>query len=437
MTLTTQGAPRRSPSPLDALNYYQATAHPYAPFLALEGDLSVDAIVIGAGFTGLSAALELRAKGMTVAVLEAQTIGWGATGRNGGQICTGYSPGMEKFEKALGRADAQVCFDIAEEAKALLVSRIQRFAIDCDLTWGYLVAAARPGQLKGLEEEQAQLRSYGYDKTSILTKAEFEQRVGSKIYHGALADRGAGHFHPLNYAIGLAEAARKAGAQIFEHTPALAVEDGAPAKVRTPRGTVTAKAVIVACNAYLGRLLPEAASKIMPVASYVVATEQMDAARAATIMRTRDAVADANFVVDYFRMTVDNRLLFGGRCSYSGIDPKDLAANMRPRILKVFPQLGDVKIDYAWGGYIAITHNRLPDARRIGKAIYYTQGYSGQGVVLSNIFGKMMAEAVAGEASRFDIFSKIRHAPFPGGAMLRRPALTLGMLYYRVRDLVS
>jgi gamma-glutamylputrescine oxidase len=424
-------------SPLDAPNYYQATARPYAAFPPLDGSLTVDAVVIGAGFTGLSAALELRAKGMRVAVLEALTIGWGASGRNGGQVCTGYSPGMDKFEKVLGRPEAQVCFDIAEEAKALLISRIERHAIDCDLTWGYLVAAPRPGQMKHLEEWREELLSYGYDKTAILSKAQLEERVGSRLYHGALEDRGAGHLHPLNYAIGLAEAARAAGVLIFERTPALSIVDGTPATVRTSRGNVTAKAVIVACNAYIGALLPAVASRIMPVASYVIATEPMDAARASTVLRSRDAVADANFVVDYFRMTKDNRLIFGGRCSYSGIDPKDLAANMRPRVLKVFPQLGDIRIDYAWGGHIAITHNRLPDARRHGKAIYYTQGYSGQGVVLSGIFGKMMAEAVAGDASRFDLFSRIRHAPFPGGPLLRRPALTVGMLYYRMRDLLS
>jgi gamma-glutamylputrescine oxidase len=438
MSHAVNGKAKAAPaSPLDAPNYYQATAHPYAPFPPLDGSLTVDAVVIGAGFTGLSAALELRARGMRVVVLEAGAIAWGASGRNGGQVCTGYSPGMDKFEKVLGRADAQKCFDIAEEAKALLVSRIERHAIDCDLTWGYLVAAPRPGQLKHLEEWREELQSYGYGKTAMLSKAELEERVGSRLYCGALSDRGAGHLHPLNYAIGLAEAARAAGVMIHEHTAALSIVDGSPATVRTARGNVTAKAVILACNAYIGDLLPAIASRIMPVASYVIATEPMDAARASTVMRTRDAVADANFVVDYFRMTKDNRLIFGGRCSYSGIDPKDLAANMRPRVLKVFPQLGDIGIDYAWGGHIAITHNRLPDARRHGKAVYYTQGYSGQGVVLSGIFGKMMAEAVAGEAGRFDLFSKIRHAPFPGGPMLRRPALTVGMLYYRMRDLLS
>ena len=425
---------------LDAETWYRASLGAEVPaWPALAGDLEVDVAVIGAGFTGLSAALELAAAGARVAVLEGHVVGWGASGRNGGQVCTAYSVEMAAFEKHLGRAGAQAVFDISEEAKRLLVQRCEAFGIDCELVWGYLICANKPSQMETLAEWAEELASYGYDRCRIIDKATLEaEHLGTTVYHGALVDPGAGHIHPLKYAYGLARAAAGAGALIHEHTPVLEVEEGRRITLRTPGGRVTAERLVIAANAYLGRLYPAIARRILPVASYIIATEPLGEARARALIPRNEAVADANFVVDYFRLTPDHRLLFGGRCSYSGWHPRDLAGFMRPRMLRVFPQLKDVRIDFAWGGHIAITMNRMPDAGVIGRHrnIWYAQGYSGQGVTLSGMMGKLIADHMLGRDERFELFARIPHMPFPGG-IFRRPAHALGMLYYRLRDALA
>ena len=426
----------RTAGPLDAVSYYRATATPYAPLPAFIGDHRVDVAVIGAGYTGLSAALALAEQGFKVAVLDQGPVGWGASGRNGGQICTGYSPGMQPLEQRLGRADAQICFDIAEAGKALIHQRVAAHAIQCDLAKGHLICAPKPAHMAMLAHERDDLESYGYKAMTLLSRIELHERVATPLYHGGLLDHGGGHLHPLNYAIGLAQAVIRAGGVIYENSRVKLIKAGPRALIRGETGTLHADHVVVACNAYLGRLVPRLASRIMPVASYVIATAPLGEERASALIRHGEAAADANFVVDYFRLTADHRLIFGGRCSYSGIHPRDIATSMRPRLARVFPQLLTTPIDFAWGGHIAITSNRLPDAGRIDGNIYYAQGYSGQGVALTQIFGQIIAEAIVGQASRLDIFSRIKHASFPGGPVAR-PALTLGMLYYRIRDLLA
>ena len=425
-------------SSLDRTTYYAATAN--RRILASDAaDLPdrVDVGVIGAGFTGLSAALELALKGRKVAVFDSGPVGWGATGRNGGQVCTGYSPGMAGFEKQLGPGDAQICFDVAEQGKRLIEARIKDYGIDCDLVWGFLHAAARPSHMTGLAEHMEELEKYGADGCTLLSSDELASKLGSTAYHGALLERDAGHIHSLNYALGLADAVISNGGRIFENTAVTSVEGGSsPALKLASGGTVGCRQVVVACNAYLGTLVPGLNHRVMPVASYVVASEPLGADRARSLIRDNEAVSDSNYVVDYFRLTADHRLLFGGRCSYSGIHPRDLAASMRPRVLRIFPQLADVKMQYAWGGHIGITYNRLPNVGRSEGSIYYAHGFSGQGVVLSGMLGKVLADAICGDSEQFDIFARIRHLAFPGG-VLRRPALTLGMLYYRIRDLLS
>ncbi|WP_051929179.1 FAD-binding oxidoreductase [Thermopetrobacter sp. TC1] len=426
---------------LDALTWYRATLGEAPSHAPLRKDLRVDVAIIGAGLTGLSAALDLAEQGVRTAVLEAGPIGWGATGRNGGQICTGYTVSMKSFEKHLGRHGAQETFAISEEAKALIRERCEKYDIDCALAWGYLICANKPSQMDDLKEWAEELAAYGYDRCRIIDKATLEaEHLGSRVYHGALVDPGAGHFHPLKYAYGLARAAEEAGARIFEHSPVLEVEEERDGGIvlSCAEGHVRCDHLIIAANAYLGRLFPRLARRILPVASYVIATEPLGEERARGLIKRNEAVADANFVVDYFRLTPDHRLLFGGRCSYTGWHPKDLAAFMRPRMLRVFPQLADAEIDFAWGGHIAITMNRMPDAGILGRQgrILYAQGYSGQGVALSGMMGRLMAERILGMSNRFELFTRIRHIPFPGG-VLRRPTHALGMLYYRLKDLVG
>jgi len=421
---------------IDSPSYYTATTPAPPSYPSLPGDIETDVCIVGAGYTGLSAALELAEAGYRVVVLEARTVGYGASGRNGGQICTGFSPGQEKIEAQLGQADARKCFDLAEESKALLKDRIARHAIDCDLRWGYLSVIPKAHQMDYLRGWKEELDSVGYTDTAVLTKAELAEKLESRAYHGALRDGGAGHLQPLKYCLGLARAAVAAGATIHEQSHVLGIETHPVPSARTANGTVRAKFMIVAGNAYLGRTVPKLYGRVMPVASYIIATEPLGENRARALIRDGEAVANTNFIVDYFRLTGDTRLLFGGRASYSTLEPANLGAYMRPRMTAVFPQLRDAKIDYAWGGYIAITANRIPDCGRLAPNVFYAHGYSGQGVALAGFYGKLMGEAIRGTAERFDLLARVKHATFPGGP-IRTPMLVAAMMYYRLRDMLS
>lgn len=414
-------------------SYYAATANAAPRHPALAGEITADVCVVGAGFTGISAALHLAERGYDVVVLEAERVGWGASGRNGGQICTGFSKGMTYVESRVGAEAARACWSVARDAKALIRDRVEKHAIDCGLKWGYLHVADKPRRMRGLAEDAEELARYGAPDPELLDKVALEERLGSTRYHGALWEPDGGHLHPLNYNLGLAQAAVAAGARIFEQSAATRIENGKQPAVHTAQGTVRAKFIVLAGNAYLGPLSKPLYRRIMPVGSYILATEPLGEDRARALIRDDDAVANTNFVVDYYRLSQDRRMLFGGRASYSMIEPRDLFAFMRPRMLHVFPQLADAKLDYCWGGNIGITMDRMPDVGRLGEAVYYAQGYSGQGVALSGICGKLIADAIAGEAERFDLLSRFRHPPFPGGK-LRTPLLVLGMLWYRLRD---
>ncbi len=414
-------------------SYYQATANRSLVCPALEGDVATDVIVIGAGYTGLSAALELAEAGYSVVVLEAQTIGFGASGRNGGQICTGFSPGQSRLEAQLGKADARKCFEIAEDAKRLIEHRIEKHKIDCDLKWGYLHCATKPGQQKMLEDWKREMDALGYDGCKVLDRNALAEKLGTTRYFGALREARAGHFHALNYCLGLAAAAQSAGAVIYENSGVIEIDAGAKPWARTVRGKVTAKFMVIGGNAYLGKTVKPLYGRVMPVSSFIVTTEPLGDDTARALIRDDEAVADTNFILDYFRMTADNRLLFGGAANYSTLEPVDVGGFMKKRLAKVFPQLHDVKISHAWGGYIAITSNRLPDCGRLSPTTFYAHGYSGQGVALAGMYGKLIAEAVRGTAEKFDLLSRVKHLPFPGGA-IRTPLLVAAMLWYRMRD---
>jgi gamma-glutamylputrescine oxidase len=417
-------------------SWYQATSAPGPAYPRLSGSILADVCIVGAGYTGLSAALELAKAGYKTVVLEAETVGFGASGRNGGQICTGFSPGQAAVVAQLGEEDAKKCFDLTEEAKALIAERVAAHQIDCDLEWGYLHVARTPRKVRDLHEMQEEWARYGYHDNRLFSKAELEEKLGTTTYYGGLREGRAGHFHPLNYCIGLAKAAADAGAQIHEHSRVVRVDTENEPQAWAEHGSLKSKFMIIACDAYLGRLVNKLYYRMMPITSFVVTTEKLGTNRAKSLIRDNEAVADTNWVLDYFRRTSDDRLLFGGRAAYSQIEPMNLGVNMRRRILRIFPQLDDVVIDYAWSGSMAITYNRLPDLGRLGKCTYYAQGYSGQGVALANLYGKLMAEAIRGQAERFDLLARFKHLPFPGGPV-RLPILVGAMAWYRLRDALS
>jgi len=418
-------------------SYYAASANPSAEHPLLTESLDCDVCVIGAGLTGCSAALELAERGYDVVVLEAQRVGWGASGRSGGQLVTGYGCDLGTLERSVGLADSRRLWQLSLEAMDLVRQRVARHRIDCGLHWGYLHAAIKPRQERELERWQQQLEQvYGYPGLRLLRGLELGAVIGSRRYRAGLLDPGSGHLHPLNYTLGLAAAAARAGARFFEASPALALRRGQRPQVATPAGQVRCRYLLLCGNAYLGELSPELRHTIMPVGTYIVASEPLPAELLARLMPANAAVADLNFVLDYFRCSEDRRMLFGGRVSYSTRQPSKLSGSIRARMVKVFPELAGVHIDYTWGGFVAITRNRAPHFGRLAPNVLFAQGYSGHGMAVTGLAGKIMAEAIAGTAERLDLFARIPHRPFPGGRALRTPALVLAMFYYRLRDLL-
>jgi gamma-glutamylputrescine oxidase len=418
-------------------SYYAASANPSPERPPLEGDVRADVCVVGGGIAGCSAALDLAARGYSVVLLEARRVGWGASGRSGGQAIFGFGASQETIVAQAGIDVARRMWDLSVEALALLRRRVAEHAIDCDLQWGHLHVATRERQRRELEELQRELEDcYGYGDTRLMDRDEVESLLATRRYCAGLFDPGSGHLHPLNYTLGLARAAETAGARIHESTLVTAIAPGAKVKVSTGRGTVTASHVVLARGGYLDGVRTPADWRVMPVGTYVVATEPLGAERMGALMRENYAVADVNFVLDYFRCSADHRLLFGGRVSYSGIDASDDGRATRARMLRVFPQLADARVDYVWGGYVDISMNRAPDFGRVAPNVLYLQGFSGHGIAMAGMAGRLAAEAVAGQAERFDLFGRLPHSVFPGGPALRTPALVLGMLWYRLRDLL-
>jgi gamma-glutamylputrescine oxidase len=407
-------------------------AHP-----ALRGEATCDVGVVGGGIAGLSAALHLAELGFKVTLLEAQGIGWGASGRSGGQAIFGIAAGQDKLEALVGVADARRIWDMSIEALALMRGLIDRHGIACDYVAGQMHVAIKPRQAEELRTWQRELvERHEYRSVSFLDAAATRGLVASERYIAGMLDTNSGHLHPLKYVRGLATAAQRAGAVLHEGSRVLGYQRaGGRTVLRTDGGRLACRQVVFAGNAWLGNAVPALRRRIMPVGTYIVATEPLGESLATQLLPRNTAVTDINWVLDYFRRSADHRLLFGGRVSYSGLDPFDTAQATRARMLKVFPQLQGVRIDHAWGGYVDITLNRAPDFGRQEPDVYYLQGFSGHGIALTGLAGKLVAEAIAGDAGRFDVFARIPHRAFPGGQWLGRPALVLAMLYYRLRDL--
>lgn len=418
-------------------SWYALTANPHPSHPALEGETACDVCVVGGGYTGLMTALELAERGYDVVLLEAERVGWGASGRNGGQLITGYNKPMSAIESWVGAEDARRLWDLNVEATDLLRRRVEAHDIACDLTWGFLYAAVKPRHLDDIAAIEADLgERYDYRLLTRLDRAGVNTVVRSDAYLGGLFDAGSGHLHPLNYALGLADAAVAAGVRLFEGSRALAVDTGPAPRVTTAGGSVRARWLVLGCNAYIDGLAPRLEGWIMPVATYMMTTEPLGRAAAATLLPTGAAVSDLNFVLNYFRRSPDHRLLFGGGVSYSGFDQPGLQQALRRKMLRVFPELDKARIDHLWGGHVAITMNRMPQVGRLSPTSFFAHGYSGHGVALAGMAGRTIAEAVAGTAERFDVFARIPHRPFPGGRWLRTPALVLAMLWFRLRDLL-
>jgi len=419
-------------------SYYAATALAAPPRPALEGSVECDVCVVGAGIAGCSSALHLAQAGLSVVLLEQHRVSWGASGRSGGQALFGIATGQAKLERLIGRADARAVWEVSVEALALMRDLINRYHIECDLTAGFLYTAVREHHVRELHAELSELRErLDYRSVSYVPRAELRELLATDRYLGALYDSNSAHLHPLNYTLGLARAAEQQGVRIFEATRATRFAPaGAQVRIQTPGGEVRARFLVLCGNVYLGDTAPQLASKIMAVATYIVATEPLGAERARQLIANNAAVSDMNWVLDYFRRSADHRLLFGGRVNYSGLKSFDAPGATRARMLRVFPQLEGVRIDYAWGGHVDITLNRAPHFGRLAPNVYFLQGFSGHGIALTGIAGKLVADAIRGTADRFDVFARIPHGNFPGGAALRRPALVLAMLWYRLRDLL-
>ena len=412
-------------------SWYAATASPLDPFPTLQGDARADACIVGGGFTGLSTALHLAEAGADVVLLEAQRVGFGASGRNGGQVGSGQRRTQIELEALLGIDDAKMLWQVGEDAKALVKSLIARHRIDA--AWQDGIAHA-DWSAKGARETQAYAEHlqnvYGYRDISPLDRNGLRSLVASDAFQGGLIDRGAGHLHPLRFALGLARAATAAGVRIFEGSE---VQDVRGRAVRTASGLVRADDIVLAMNGYHGNLHPQVAARVLPINNFIVATEPLGK-RIESVLAKDIAVADSSFVVNYWRLSEDRRLLFGGGENYGYRFPKNIAALVRKPMLRIYPQLSDVRIDYAWGGTLAVTLSRLPDFARLGSNLWSASGYSGHGVALATFAGKLMADAVSGKAAGFDLMGKIRPKPFPGLSAMRAPLLAIAMSWLAFRD---
>ena len=417
-----------------ARSYYAASVNDVTDYPVLEGAQRADVCVIGAGFTGISAALALAERGMSVAVVEANRVGWGASGRNGGQLIHGFS-GAAKIRRKYGPAVDATVEDMRWRGNDLVRERVAKYGIRCDLKDGYLEVATKRRQLRLLDEFAAERARHGSGhRYEIWDRDKTRDMLGTDAFHGGFICYRDGHLHPLNLCIGEARAAESLGAAIFERSPVTGIEHGRRATVRTSEGSVKADHVLIAGNAYSRLERRHLSNLVFPAGSYMIATEPLGAETAAAINREDVAVCDLNEVVDYYRLSADKRLLYGGACNYSGRDPASIKAYILPRLLRIYPQLRDVRIDFEWGGKIGIVLRRIPTVGRIHSNVWYCQGYSGHGVSASHAFGEIMADAIGGTLERYDLVAGMKQVRIPGSQWFGNQIIALGMLYYKLKD---
>lgn len=415
-------------------SYYSATVNEITDYPELAEAISVDVCVVGAGFTGVATALTLAERGYSVALLEANRVGWGASGRNGGQLINGIS-GLAKVQKKYGEGVADMLWELRWRGNDIVHDRVAKYGIDCDLKKGFVETAIKPRHMQELEEYAAELERHNHPYPYELWDREKTRKMlGTDAFIGGLVSYYDGHLHPLNLCIGEAKAAHQLGVRIFEQSPVTEIEHGPRPIVKTAKGQIQADNVVLAGNAY-HLLEPKHLSNLtFPAGSYIIGTEPLSEEMVEEINPQDLAVCDLNEVVDYYRLSADKRLLFGGRCNYSGREPVSIKASILPRMLNIYPQLKNVRIDYEWGGMIGIVLNRITALGLINQNVYYSQGYSGHGVNASHIMGEVIADAIGGKMEIFDLFSKMKHFRIPGSQWMGNQIIALGMLYFRMKD---
>ena len=421
-----------------AASYYAASANAAPERAELTGDHQIDVCIVGAGYTGLSTGLYLAEKGYKVAIIEGARVGWGASGRNGGQIVNGLNASLQTIKKRYGQDTATFVAGLVQEGGEIIRERISTYDIQCDLKEKNIFTGLTSAHMGELEERMKLWASYGLKNQEMLDKNQLREHVDSDLYAGGLIDHSGGHMHPLNLALGEAAAFEKNGGTIYEMSPVIDVDQGAAQPVvKTAKGTMTCKTLVLCGNAYLGHVVPTLTSRVMPVSTQVMATEPLGEERARALIPTDACIEDIRYILDYYRLSGDNRLVFGGGTVYGGTDPSDIKAKLQRNMDKVFPQLKGVKIDYAWSGNFALSFSRVPQMGRIGGNTYFAHGYSGHGVTGSHTFGRILAEAIHGDLTRFDVFAKVPWYPFPGGRMFRVPYSVIGSWWYGVRDKIG
>lgn len=414
--------------------YYAASANPTPERPSLEGQTEADVCIIGAGFTGMSAAIELSERGYDVVVLEAERVGFGASGRNGGQLVNGYSRSLTHIGRHYGAEAERNCGAMALEGSQIIRDRVAKYQIDCDLVDGGIITALNAKHMKDLRALVDEWTRHGHPSAQLLDQDGIREHVGSERYIGGMVDPLGGHFHPLNYVLGEAAAFERMSGRIFENSPVTSVEKGGAPVVYTQAGRVNCRYVLVCGNAYLGKAVPELTARIMPVSSQVIATEPLGQELADKLLPTRHCVEDSRFVLDYFRLSADNRLLYGGGTVYGARDLASIKDRILPNMLKTFPELADKKIEYAWSGNFALTMTRIPQIGRLSEKVLFSHGDSGHGVTTTQMLGRRLAEAIDGDTSKFDALASFPYLPFIGGRTFRVPATVVGSWYYALRD---